>query len=169
MYYRPLTNKVVELHSDIRKMFPNVSFSENLTDEDLAVFGVYPLVVSRPAFDPFTQKLVFGTPQQVDNRWVMSASIIDLTPEEKVAYRKAQVPGVVFMRQARLALHRAGLLTKVPEIIESLEEPLRTEVSIEWEYSSEVRRDWPALVKLLPALGLNEKQVDDLFIEASKL
>ena len=75
------------------------------------------------------------------------------------------VPSVVSMRQARLALYGAGLLDDVEAAVASSTK----DVQIEYEYSSELRRDWPTLVLLAGALGLTDKQLDDLFMQAATL
>ena len=77
------------------------------------------------------------------------------------------VPQVVFMRQARLALLEVGLLSNVEGIINTLPEPFKSEVKIEWEYATEVRRDWPTLNQITQYLGLTEEYVDNLFILAA--
>jgi len=78
-------------------------------------------------------------------------------------------PKRVTMRQARLALHAAGLLHLVDAAIDNLEEPDKTNARIEWEYSQEVHRDKPLVAMLAPALGLSETGLDNLFIAAAQL
>jgi hypothetical protein len=75
------------------------------------------------------------------------------------------VPTVVSMRQARLALYGAGLLDQVNALVASS----TPDVRIEFEYATELRRDWPTLVALAAGLGLTDAQIDDLFIAASQL
>lgn len=79
------------------------------------------------------------------------------------------VPQSVTMRQARLALLQAGLLAQVGAAIDQLPEPDRTAARIEWEYSQEVQRDKPFVQMLAPALGLDQAQLDALFIHAATL
>lgn len=80
-----------------------------------------------------------------------------------------QVPQAVTMRQARLALLQAGHLEKVEAAINSLTSPQKEIAQIEWEYSQEVKRDKELVALLAPALGLDDKQLDDLFVLAAKL
>lgn len=40
---------------------------------------------------------------------------------------------------------------------------------IEWEYATEFNRSWPALLAMQSALGLTDKQLDDLFTLAATL
>ncbi len=75
------------------------------------------------------------------------------------------VPQSVSMRQARLALLGAGLLDDVEAAVASSTK----DVQIEWEFSSELRRDWPTLVLLAGALGLTDAQLDALFAQAATL
>jgi hypothetical protein len=70
----------------------------------------------------------------------------------------------VTMRQARLALHRAGLLTQVDAAIAS-----DVEAQIEWEYAQTVERHSPLVQNLAAGLGLTEQQLDDLFTQAAGL
>lgn len=91
------------------------------------------------------------------------------TPEEIEAARIASIPQVVTMRQARLALLAVGMLGLIDAAINAQSEPFKSQARIEWDYATEIRRDWPTLVNLRAAVGLTEQQLDDLFIAASKL
>lgn len=73
-----------------------------------------------------------------------------------------QVPQVVTIRQAKLALLQAGLLDDVDAAAQA-----DRATQIEWEYATEVRRNSPTLLTLQTALGLSEQQVNDLFISAA--
>ena len=79
------------------------------------------------------------------------------------------VPDAVRNAQARLALRKAGLLERVLAEIEAMEEPHRTDAKIVWEYEQNIRRDNPLVLSLGALLGLNSKQLDDLFILATTL
>lgn len=69
----------------------------------------------------------------------------------------------VTMRQARLALHRVGLLSQVNAAITD------PEARIEWEYAQTVDRHSPLVQNLAAGLGLTEQQLDDLFTTAATL
>lgn len=96
---------------------------------------------------------------------------IPLTPDEEAEWdaREAAVqravPESVTIRQAKLALLQVGLLDDVEAAINGSDRA----VQIEWEYATEFRRDWPALLAMKPALGLTDAQVDDLFRLAATL
>ena len=68
-------------------------------------------------------------------------------------------------RQARLALLGAGLLDAVEAYIAS--QPRA--VQLEWEYTSEIRRDNTLLIAAVDALGLPAEQMQDLFNQAATL
>ena len=75
-------------------------------------------------------------------------------------------PKVVTMRQARLALLQSGLLATIETAITSgTDEAMK----IEWEYATEVKRDWGSLITLVTQLGITDLQLDDLFQLASTL
>jgi hypothetical protein len=79
------------------------------------------------------------------------------------------IPSIVSMRQARLALLYAGLLSQVTLAIEELPSPVKEAAQIEWEYSQEVHRDKTFVQTLAATLGLTNEQLDNLFITASQL
>jgi hypothetical protein len=73
------------------------------------------------------------------------------------------------MRQARLALLGAGMLTQVNEAIAGMEGVQGAAARIEWEYAQEVRRDNPLFAAMATQLGLDSNALDQLFITASGL
>ena len=80
-----------------------------------------------------------------------------------------QVPAAVTMRQARLALLGAGLLGDVDAAIQSLPSPEKEAARIEWEYAAEVHRTSGLIPMMGAALGLNDSELDVLFIAAARL
>ena len=78
---------------------------------------------------------------------------------------KAEVPILITMRQARLALLAAGLLVTVNDFIATQSD----EIKIYWEYSQELYRYHPVLMSLGSQLGLSDQQIDALFVAAGKL
>lgn len=89
------------------------------------------------------------------------------------AYVKPEeVPEVVFVpmsitqRQCRLKLNQMGKYKDVVNFIENSEDD---EIKIEWEYATEIERNNPLVSTLGEQLGLTKEQLDNLFVEASKL
>ena len=89
--------------------------------------------------------------------WV--ASYVPPDPEP------VQVPQVVTIRQAKLTLLQAGLLDDVDAAVAQADRATQ----IEWEYATEVHRNWPTLRSVQGAVGLTSEQVDELFIRAASL
>ena len=102
-----------------------------------------------------------------------AVDLVAMTQEEIEAHinpvQPVVVPYLVTMRQARLALHAAGLLSQVEAAIEALPEPNRTVVRIEWDYASEVHRASEFVTLLGAALELDKQSLDDLFLKAREL
>lgn len=91
----------------------------------------------------------------------------DITEAEFDVYMKPiLLPKVVTMRQARLALLDAGLLSTVESAITGGQDEA---LKIEWEYATEVRRDWQSLEDLVNSMGMPDDALDDLFILAGSL
>lgn len=167
MWLQPDTLTVYKSHADIRAAWPNISFPSVITDTILVGLGLAVIQqIPTPPHDPFTQTCEEGTPVQIDSVWKQQWVVRNLTPEEL----KARVPTVVTMRQARLALLQAGLLSQVEAAIAAIEDAgQRQAVQIEWEYAADINRAHPWVQGLADALGLNETQLDDLFVAASRL
>lgn len=80
-----------------------------------------------------------------------------------------QIPEKVTMRQARLALHAAGLLNKVEDAIGAIQEPQKTILEIEWNYASNVARNSQFVTSIGEILGLTSVEIDNLFLAAAEL
>ena len=74
------------------------------------------------------------------------------------------IPQVITMRQARLQLLEVGLLDDVEALV-----ALDRKSQIEWEYASEVYRQSPLVEAIKGGLNLTDTQIDNMFVEASKL
>jgi hypothetical protein len=88
-----------------------------------------------------------------------------ISAEEIEAARIAAVPTIITMRQARIALSRAGLLDEVEVLVTAI----GGEAQIVWEYSSEVQRLNPLVGIVAAQAGWTTIQVDDLFTTAATL
>lgn len=73
-------------------------------------------------------------------------------------------PQVITMRQARLQLLKVGLLDDVEALV-----ALDRKSQIEWEYANEVYRQSPLIESIKEAMSLTDEQIDNMFLEASKL
>lgn len=76
------------------------------------------------------------------------------------------VPTSITQRQCRLMLVQIGKYQEAVAFIENSEDD---EIKIEWEYASTIERNNPLVSTLGEQLGLTKEQLDNLFVEASKL
>ncbi len=117
--------------------------------------------------------VVFAYETEEERQEWGSPELVEMTPEEVEAHLNPppappSVPRSITMRQARLCLHKHGMLAGVQPAIDALPEPDRTAAQIEWEYSSTVERHGFVLT-IAQALGISDEQLDALFIEAATL
>lgn len=117
---------------------------------------------------------VFAYETQQEREWFGAADLVAMTAAEVTHHLTPtalppQVPSRVTMRQARLALHAAGLLQSVEAAIDALPEPPKTTARIEWDYASEVHRASSFVALLGAALDLDDQGLDDLFFAAAEI
>lgn len=85
--------------------------------------------------------------------------------EKAVAKRKDELKvKSITPLQAKLQLHRLGLLDEVEAMVAS-----DVEIKLYWEYALAIERNHPVLHNIAAQLGLTDEQVDSMFAEASKL
>ena len=80
------------------------------------------------------------------------------------ALLRKQVYGTITRRQARLQLHKMGLLKTVEDKIAENEI-----YEIEWTSANTIEIDSPLISIVAEELGLSAKDVDDIFLAACKL
>lgn len=96
-------------------------------------------------------------------------NIVTSPDEPEIISSATAIPVVITMTQAKIALHRAGLLPTVEGLLAALPEPTRTEAQIAWTSSSSLTRYDPFVQQLLPLLQLTPQAIDQLFITAASL
>jgi len=155
----------------LRRDNPNTSFPDGMTAEQYAEWDMVPVAVdSEPELDGVYKELETVGPTLVDGVWTQGWLVVDRDPEDVLETVEAQRQGMrPTMRQARLALLQQGLLSSVDAAIAGLPDGQREAAVIEWEYGSEVERLSPLVVGLMPALGMSEEEIDDLFVLAGTL
>lgn len=166
MYINKKTNELIE-DTEVRLMFANVSFPNHVLDEtflaenDIAKveYGAIPVV------DDFTQKVEQDKLATLENGvYIIKYRVLPKTEDEIVEYRKSQVPQSITPLQAKLQLLKLGLLDEVEVLITG-----NRIAQLYWEYASVVERDNEVLLLMANSIGLTSEQVDEMFIEASKL
>lgn len=87
-------------------------------------------------------------------------------PPEAPPIEPTPAPATVTMRQARLALHAAGMLDDVEDAVNATGDPA---ARIEWDYAATVERASPFTQQLAAALQLDDAALDALFTQAAAL
>lgn len=159
-------NQTYTTHSDIRQACPNTSFPSALTDQMIVDAGFTPVTeLPAPSYDQATQRIEQTAQQEVDGVWTRGWTVVNLTPEQIEDARKSRVPQSISIRQACQALEGAGLLDDVEAAVAASPRY----VQIDWERATSVDRTWPTLIAMQSALGLTDRQIDDLFVLAATL
>ena len=94
MQYVKVLNNTVESYPYTAEMLRNdnrnVSFPRQIPDSLYAEWGIYPVtIVEDPTYDKVTHKIVVGsTPSLVDGVWTINKTVVEMTAEEKDAYKQ---------------------------------------------------------------------------------
>ena len=166
MYINKVTNELIE-DNNVVLMFANVSFPNGVLDEAfLAKQNIVKVEYeAQPVIDDFTQYVEQDKFATLENGvYIIKYRVLPKTEVEIVEYRKSQVPQSITPLQAKLQLLKLGLLDEV----EALVTGDRT-AQLYWEYASVVERDNAVLLLMANSIGLTSEQVDEMFMEASKL
>lgn len=153
LYYNSATGEFGLTWWNLKMRYPNVSIPQQF--EEFEGWTPY-RSTTRPAAT-VTEDFVEATPVGGEQQWVA----VLVSEEEAENRRRARIPTVVSMRQARLALLGAGLLDDIEAVIAQQS----AAAQIEWEYAQTVERTHP----LVQSLGLSEAQLDELFLQAASL
>jgi hypothetical protein len=103
-------------------------------------------------------------------------SYLKLHEEEKEDWNKLHsakylksIPQEIPLWAFRAILTIEGIHASVETLINNLPEPDKTVANIQWNYGNYIERSHPLINSLGSILGLNKNQIDNIFIEASKL
>ena len=75
---------------DLRRNNPNTSFPKQIPEAAMASYGMFPVgYQAAPVYDPMTHRLQHSSqPELVDGKWVLTKTVVALTPEQ-IADRNA--------------------------------------------------------------------------------
>lgn len=111
-------------------------------------------------------------PDKVQQSWTWSNEdgyeLFWVEPEP-VPEQPPQVPQVVTMRQARLALYDVGKLNQINGMINAMTGASGDKARIEWEYGSTVDRNSPLTAAIAAQLNMTSAEMDTLFTTAATL
>jgi hypothetical protein len=105
--YALIVNETVQRYPynrfEVASDFPNVSFSQQASDADMAAFGIVTVQPAQmPAVNRLTEKVVEQTPVKVNGAWVQQWSVVPLTPAEQQAAGAQVQQEIVAATQQRL-------------------------------------------------------------------
>lgn len=106
--------------------------------------------------------IVRGYTGQVEEGWLWDGSTFTapVMPEPEIV-----IPSSISMRQCRLQLLADGLLDTVNNQVSAMDQASQ----ISWEYATDVNRSDPLTGAMQIILGLNDAQMDAMFLSASRL
>lgn len=130
------------------------------------------IITAEVTFGPFREVLVLDDRLQADGVEYQFNVLGEHTVSDDpvvLAPAAPAVPLAVPMRNARLALYAAGLLSEVQSLIDGMEGEFGDLARIDWTTALTVRRDSPLVARLTVDLGKTETEIDALFIQAALL
>lgn len=108
--------------------------------------------------DKSTWSVVFEDGASIEQRAAAQA-VLDAFDIDNLPSPVAPALTGVTPRQARLALHSAGLLEQVQAAVDAA----GGDTKISWEYSTIIERNSPLIASIGGSLGLTPEQIDVLF------
>lgn len=117
-----------------------------------------------PTYDVSTHRL--GELIYDESTDTVTREVIAKTQEELESERLAQIPYEIKPSQGKIQLHRMDLLSQVDFMIEQSND---VELKLFWEYALTWERDNSYIQSLATVLGMNKTDVENFFIEASKI
>ena len=176
---RYVKNNIIKSMYEVRQELPNMSIPDNA---DLSDWGYIAAQETEPPTVTELQ-VPYQDGTELDSKgnrvvkWSIRDMFADYTDADGIVVTKAEqeakyladkakalVPKTITPRQARLVLLGAGLLDDI-EVLLATDKAMQ----IWWEYSLEIDRDNAHIATAGTALGLTELQLDEFFIDASKL
>jgi hypothetical protein len=168
MYAEIVDNEVVKIHDHLPVTYGNVS-NFFAVDVDL----LYDLIWCGL---PNTKFYIYVPPEPPPENYAVESVSYVIDDDNKRVYGTNAVvplgpPESVTATQIRLWLIQNNIsLAQISAVIANIEDPLlRDKTSIQWEYAPYIERNHPLVESIGVILGLNSAQIDNAFIEASKL
>jgi hypothetical protein len=137
----------------------------HVPERNLHLYGWLDYIDTPPVFDAETEKRVRGDVEIVDGKAVRQYQVVPLSQEELDARFKATVPDEISKAQGVIILRQMNLLETVQAWLD--DNPNHAEVfelSHKWTRGGQIVN-----IVATEVLQLSERQVDEIFIQASKI
>lgn len=112
----------------------------------------------KPDYNPLTHMIIPGNTNVYEDKVEIEWNIIPIPGP-------TEVPLWAF----RAILTILNIAPQVESLINSLPEPQKTVANVQWQYGNYIERNHPLINSLGSELGLTKEQIDNIFLEASKL
>jgi hypothetical protein len=164
MQFAKVENGIVVALAASHEFWPDIGFPPGGPSAEFLVEQGYYRVVSDPAFDPTTQKLISATPYyDVDSDKVYDVVAVALTEEELDERAEAARNDMVATNvQIRRGLRAMNLKATFNAWLETQSEDVRED----FDYANEIRRQDTMVEQARVALGWTKGQMDEFFLYA---
>lgn len=94
----------------------------------------------------------------------------DFLTENDLAIERVEIlPQEIQLWRVRTILKLSGLESNIETALNGLDEPMKTGALYVWNYGTTIERGSATVQLLQYVLGLNDTQVDDIFIQANSI